>query len=189
MTLLSEEVDAPSGAQGSAAAPDFLAWVSRLATDHTRALVRAVRREGLVPDEVLDAVQEAFHTFLLLPEARALVSEDEEARRLLVVLARNAARNMRRRHHRALPHQALEDAAELAGDQPPVDELIEHAEEHLRLLGCMSRLAELQRRVVTLRTLDQVSGLEAARAIGMPPGRVAVLLHRARKALSDCMEG
>lgn len=170
-------------------ATDFLGWVSRLARDHTAALARTARREGLGPDDALDAVQEAFHTFLLLPEARSLVAASEEARKLLVALVRNAARNMRRLHHRAAPHEPLDDSAELAGDQPSVDELIERAEEHLRLLGCMDRLAELQRRVVTLRTLDQLSGLEAAQALDLPPGRVAVLLHRARKALLACLVG
>jgi DNA-directed RNA polymerase specialized sigma24 family protein len=35
--------------------------------------------------------------------------------------------------------------------------------------------------------LDQVSGLEAAAALELEPGRVAVLLHRARKALLACL--
>lgn len=175
----------------SAAGPakDFLGWVSGLARDHTSALARTARREGLGPDDALDAVQDAFHTFLRLPRARSLVAEDEEARRLLLALVRNAARNMRRRHHRAAPHDPLEDAAELPGDEPSVSELIERAEEHVRFLGCVGRLAELQRRVVTLRMLDQVSGLEAAGALGLAPERVALLLHRARKALLACLTG
>ncbi len=168
-------------------ATDFLGWVSRLAGQHTAALARTARAEGLGPDDALDAVQEAFHTFLVLPQARPLVARNEEARRLLVALVRNAARNQRRRHHRAMPHQPLDEAPELAGAEPSVQELIEHAEEHLRFLGCVGRLAELQRRVVTLRMLDQLSGQAAAAALGLAPGRVAVLLHRARKALRDCM--
>jgi RNA polymerase sigma-70 factor, ECF subfamily len=170
-------------------ATDFLGWVSRLARDQTVALARAARREGLGPDDALDAVQEAFQTFLLLPEARALAEVNEKARKLLVALVRNAARNMRRLHHRAAPHHPLDEVAEQAADQPTVDELIGRAEEHLRLSGCIDRLAELQRRVVTLRALDQLSGLEAAEALDLPPGHVAVLLHRARKALLACLVG
>lgn len=182
---MQDQLDAPAARPAS----DFLGWVSRLARDHTAALARTARREGLGPDDALDAVQEAFHTFLLRPEARSLVEVNEEARKLLVTLVRNAARNMRRLHHRGAPHDPLDDAAELATGQPSVDELIERAEEHLRLLGCMDQLAELQRRVVTLRTLDQLSGLEAAAALDLPPGHVAVLLHRARKALLACLVG
>lgn len=177
-----------ANAPGAGPVTDFLGWVSRLARDHTSALGRTARREGLGPDDALDAVQDAFHTFLLLPQARSLVAEDQQARKLLVALVRNAARNMRRRHHRAAPHDRLEDAGEPAGEEPSVDALIEHAEEHLRFLGCVGRLAELQRSVVTLRMLHELSGAETARALGMSPGRVAVLLHRARKALLACLE-
>jgi DNA-directed RNA polymerase specialized sigma24 family protein len=37
--------------------------------------------------------------------------------------------------------------------------------------------------------LDEVSLPEAARALQLQPGRVAVLLHRARKALEACLVG
>ena len=171
----------------SPATSNFLGWVSDLARAHSTALGRVARAEGLGPDDALDAVQEAFHTFLLLPQARTLVDEQDESSRLLSVLVRNVARNMRRRHHRAAPHDGVEDVAELPADEPSVEALIERAEEHVRFLGCVDRLAELQRRVVTLRMLDQFSGLEAAAALELRPGRVAVLLHRARKALLACL--
>ena len=169
-------------------ASDFLGWVARLARDHSAALARAARAEGVGPEDALDAAQEAFHTFLLLPQARELVSEDEEARKLLLVLVRNLARNMRRRHHRAVRHEDVDELRDLAApDESSVDELIAVAEEHVRFLGCVNRLAELQRRVVTLRMLDQLSGREAAAELDLAPGRVAVLLHRARKALQACL--
>ena len=46
------------------------------------------------------AVQEAFTTLLGLPQVRELSLDDEGAARLMAVLVRNAARNMRRRRHR-----------------------------------------------------------------------------------------
>jgi RNA polymerase sigma-70 factor (ECF subfamily) len=94
---------------------------------------------------------------------------------------------MRRRHHRALPHEPLEDEPSLAADEVSVDEAIERAEEHVRLLGCVNRLAEMQRQVVRLRMLQELSGLETAEQLGLEPGRVAVLLHRAKKALLECL--
>jgi len=176
------EIDGGGGSKGS-----FVRWVSELARVHSRGLAAAARKEGLGPADALDAVQEAFQTFLLLPQARSLVEEPRESASLLGVLVRNAARNMRRRHHRALPHEPLEDEPSLAADDVSVDEAIERAEEHVRLLGCVNRLAEMQRQVVRLRMLQELSGLETAKQLGLEPGRVAVLLHRAKKALLECL--
>lgn len=165
----------------------FFRWVSELARVHAGGLAATARREGLGPEDALDAVQEAFQTFLLLPQARSLVEEPRDSASLLGVLVRNAARNMRRRHHRALPHQPLEDEPEVPADEPSADEVVERAEEHVRLMGCVSRLAEMQRQVVRLRMLQELSGPETARQLGLEPGRVAVLLHRAKKALLECL--
>lgn len=166
---------------------ELIGWVSELAREHSAALVQAARREGLAPEDALDAAQDAFHTFLSLPYARLRTGNDDDARKLLVAIARNAARNMRRRHHRAVPHGDVDDASLLASDEPSADELIARAEEHARFQGCVDRLAELQRRVVTLRMLEQVSGLETARRLELRPARVAVLLHRAKKAVLACL--
>jgi RNA polymerase sigma-70 factor (ECF subfamily) len=51
----------------------------------------------------------------------------------------------------------------------------------------VGRLAEAQRAVVTLRMLDELPGEDVARALGLAPGHVAVLLHRAKASLRDCM--
>jgi RNA polymerase sigma-70 factor (ECF subfamily) len=165
----------------------FVRWVSELARVHSRGLAAAARKEGLGPEDALDAVQEAFQTFLLLPQARSLVEEPRGSASLLGVLVRNAARNMRRRHHRAIPHEPLEDEPPLAADEVSVDEAVERAEEHVRLLGCVNHLAKMQRQVVRLRMLQELSGLETAEELGLAPGRVAVLLHRAKKALLECL--
>lgn len=165
----------------------FTAWVSGLAREHARALAGAARREGLSADDALDAVQEAFHTLLSLPQGRPLAENLEDARGFLVVLVRNAARNMRRRHFRARPHEDADNLA-LASELPTTDEVIARAEDHLTLLGCVSRLAEAQRHVVTLRMLEELSGEDTARELGLTPGHVAVLLHRAKKVLLACID-
>jgi RNA polymerase sigma-70 factor (ECF subfamily) len=165
----------------------FVRWVSELARVHSRGLAAAARKEGLGAEDALDAVQEAFQTFLVLPQARSLVEVPKDSASLLGVLVRNAARNMRRRHHRAIPHGPLEDEPTLAAGEISVDEAIERAEEHVRLLGCVNHLAEMQRQVVRLRMLQELSGLETAEQLGLAPGRVAVLLHRAKKALLECL--
>jgi RNA polymerase sigma-70 factor (ECF subfamily) len=169
------------------AAPQFLGWVSDLARQHTRALSGIARAEGLSPDDALDAVQEAFQTFLALPEARTLIGQEQDSRRLLSTIVRNAARNMRRRAFRRLPHDELSDRAEIADDVPGVDELLTRAEDELRLMGCVSQLSDLHQRVVRLRMLEELSGDTVARELGLRPDHVATLLYRAKKELFRCV--
>jgi RNA polymerase sigma-70 factor (ECF subfamily) len=148
---------------------------------HARQLVAIARQEGLSPSDALDAVQDAYHTFLQRPDARELPSED--AARLLSTITRNAARNLRRRHHRARPHVEPDD---LVGEDRP-DLVAERAEITAQLVGCMAKLGETHRHVITLRVLEELSGHEAAEALGVTPNHVNVLLHRARKELERCM--
>jgi RNA polymerase sigma-70 factor (ECF subfamily) len=115
------------------------------------------------------------------PDARELPSDD--AARLLSTITRNAARNLRRRHHRARPHVELDDLD--GGDRPDV--VAERAEITAQLVGCMAKLGETHRHVITLRVLEELSGHEAAEALGVTPNHVNVLLHRARKELERCM--
>jgi RNA polymerase sigma-70 factor (ECF subfamily) len=70
---------------------------------------------------------------------------------------------------------------------PDADSLIERAEDHVRLQACVEDLCEIQRSVVTLRLLEERPGEDVARALGITPGHVAVLLHRAKAALRVCM--
>ena len=77
---------------------------------------------------------------------------------------------------------------EVPADAPSVDVLLAAAEEHVALLGCVSQLAEIQRLVVTLRVLEELSPEEVARTLGLTRGHIGVLLHRAKRALVDCIE-
>ena len=164
----------------------FLAWVGRLVHQHRSTLAAVARREGLSAEDAFDAVQEALHTFITLPEAQPLVDEPEQSRKLLVALTRNVARNRRRLHAVARPHgdEALDSIPAAAAS---VEETIVAAEEHVRLEGCMLTLAEVPRAVVTLRMLEDLPGEDVARTLGITPGHVAVLLHRAKASLLDCM--
>jgi len=167
----------------------FFGWVSDLARAHTRALSGVARAEGLSADDALDAVQEAFQTFLDLPEAKSLVGHEPDSRRLLSTIVRNAARNMRRRAFRRLPHEELTDSPEIADDVPGVDELLGRAEEELKLMGCVAQLSDLHQRVVRLRMLEELSGADVARELGVRPDHVATLLYRAKKELFRCVTG
>ena len=167
--------------------PAFLEWVGGLVHQHRADLAAVARREGLTPEDAFDAVQEALGTFMTLPEARPLVAQAEPSRKLLVTLTRNVARNRRRLHAVARPHDdgALEGLAATAAS---VEETILAAEEHVRLEGCMLTLAEIPRAVVTLRLLEERPGEDVARTLGLTPGHVAVLLHRAKASLLACMQ-
>ena len=153
-------------------------WIGHLAREHAGRLAAVARREGAGAIDALDLVQDAFHTLLERPEAVTLRDRPDEAARLLSAIVKNAARNARRRHHRARPHEDLDIPVEV---NPP-DPL-----EHERLGRCMAKLGEVHRHVITLRVLEELSGDEAARELGVTANHVGVLLHRARKQLEDCM--
>lgn len=172
-------------------------WVAALARDHAGALSAVARREGLSATDALDAVQDAFHTLLARPDAAALQDRPADAARYLGAIVRNAARNARRRHHRARVHDAYDDGAALADEFPApaaalpavaADVAIDRARELAQLGSCFAALGEAHRHVVALRVLEELSGDEAASALGVSAGHVAVLLHRARKQLARCME-
>ncbi len=142
----------------------------------------------MTAEDAFDVVQEAFGTFLTLPQAPALVDARDDSARLLTVLARNAARNRRRLAAVARPHDSDDAALDaLPAPTPSVDELIAAAEETVKLRGCVQSLGDVQRMVVTLRMLDEIDGQDVARALGITPGHVAVLLHRAKANLQACM--
>ena len=161
-------------------------WVSTLARDHAGRLAALARREGVTATDALDVVQDAFHTLIARPDSQALRDKPDDAARVLSAIVRNAARNLRRRHHLAKPHVDV-DAAALAAAAPAPDEAAERAETRAQLVGCMAKLGDVHRHVITLRVLEELSGEEAAQALGVSAGHVAVLLHRARKQLEACM--
>jgi len=176
------------GTATSGASPGFLEWVTRLVHTHRGRLYRLARREGLREEDSLDCVQDAFHTFLLLPQARQLVESNDDSIKLLSVLVRNQARNRRRKHETARAQDSGDEAlALLTTDAPSVDELIAQAQDFALMIGCLGTLGKLQRAVVSLRMLDEVAGENVAAMLGLPSSHVAVLLHRAKQNLRSCM--
>src|SRR5581483_5974531 len=144
-------------------------------------LAAIARREGLEGEDAVDCVQDAFCTFLQL----AMKGEaPEKAGAYLSGIVRNAARNKRRRHHVAKPHEPV---AEQAANVSLPDEELAKAEEHVRLRACVDRLCDTQRAVVTLRMLEERDGEDVAATLGISRGYVDVLLHRARSSLFACM--
>jgi len=175
-------------ARADHAEPAFARWVTRLVHDHRASLARVARGEGLLPEDAFDTVQEAFRAFLVRADAAELVEQPEGARKLLVVLTRNLARNRRRLHAAARPH--VTDARvvdELPDAAPSSEQVLESIEQREQLARCVGELGEAQRAVVNLRMLDEVPGQDVARMLDIAPGNVAVLLHRAKANLATCM--
>lgn len=158
---------------------DPLSVLSETARAERARLVAVARREGLDAEDAVDCVQDAFCTYL------RLVSSGEaprDAGAWLATIVRNGARNKRRLHHVAKPHEPIrEDHVALQ------EEDVARAEEHVRLRACVERLCDTQRAVVTLRMLEERPGEDVAAALGISRGYVDVLLHRARASLFACM--
>ncbi|MGZ5969632.1 MAG: RNA polymerase sigma factor [Polyangiales bacterium] len=158
---------------------DRLERLGTLARDRA-ALIGIARSEGLTAEESLECVQDALLTML---------SRDEESDHELATvkhMVRNAARNFRRRHRRALPHEPFDDSA-LAGENENAEGLVAHAEDVVRLRMCVAELCGVQRSVVMLRLLEERSGEDVADTLGITRGHVDVLVHRAKAALRVCM--
>jgi RNA polymerase sigma-70 factor (ECF subfamily) len=163
---------------------DLLERLSRLVREQRTSLAALARAEGLGAEDAVDCVQEGLCTFL---RRREQLPDDVDAwAASLATMVRNAARNRRRRHFVARPHEAL---AAQATDEPAIDDVIARAEEHVRLRACVEELCEIQKAVVTLRMLEEQPGEDVARALGISAAHVAVLLHRAKHALRACMTG
>lgn len=161
--------------------------MTALLRERRGALAALARAEGLGPEDAVDCVQEGSCTLWDLLRAGALAEEPAQWPAVLAGIVRNAARNRRRRHDRARPHEELDAHPELRAEEGLPELLLERAEEHLRLQLCVAQLCEVQRAVVTLRLLEERGGEDVARALGLTPGYVAVLLHRARRSLRECM--
>ncbi len=164
---------------------DALDALARLVHERRVELAGLARREGLGPEDALDCVHDAFCTFLQLA-LRGELAETAEHPRLVAGMVVNAARNRRRRHHLSRPHHAI-DALDAGDGAPSVEALVVHAEQCVRLRGCVDRLCKTQRTVVMMRLLEERPGEDVATALGITRGYVDVLLHRARASLRVCM--
>src|ERR1700683_2467402 len=118
---------------------DVLGTLERIVRAERAHLTRIARQEGLGAEDTLDSVRDAFCTFLQMALRGDLPGTEAEQVPLLAGIVRNTARNKRRRHHLAMPHRAI-DAIERADDAPSTETLVAHAEECVRLRGCVNSL-------------------------------------------------
>src|SRR5262249_4016931 len=136
---------------------DALDILGRVIKNERESLARLARKEGLGPEDAIDVVQDAFCTFLRLAQRGEV---PEEVAPFLAGIVRNAARNKRRRHHLARPHDEIDALPPLDGDDS--ESLVARAEDHVRLRACVDRLCDTQKAVVTLRLLEERGGEDVA---------------------------
>lgn len=167
--------------------PDVLTLLSDLARRGRGELVRIARREGTGPEDAVECVQDALCTFLQVAQKQQLPRDPAEWSAYLTGIVRNAARNKRRRHHVARPHDDLDALPVPSVAAESVEQLVAEAEEHVRLRACVDQLCETQKAVVMLRLLEEQPGEDVAASLGISRGYVDVLLHRAKASLRVCM--
>jgi RNA polymerase sigma-70 factor, ECF subfamily len=165
---------------------DILARLDRVVRENRVDLVRQARREGLNAEDAVDCVHDALCTFLQLSLRGDLRAASEERGAFLAGIVVNAARNWRRLHAHARPHDDI-DTVNPSAPGLSSEALIAYAEDCIRLEGCVSRLNETQRTVVLMRLLDERPGEDVAASLGLTRGHVDVLLHRAKRSLVKCM--
>ena len=167
-------------------AVDPIAALSDLIREQRGTLVRAARREGLSAEDAVECAQEGLSTFLQILQRGEAPSDRSGWAPFVTTIVKNAARNRRRRHHVALPHDTLDNTDALS-EEASAEELLAQAEEHVRLRACVERLCGTQRSVVMLRLLEERKGEDVAAVLGITRGHVDVLLHRAKVSLRECM--
>lgn len=168
------------------AATTALDLLGRVILSERGRLAALARREGLEPEDAVECVQDGLCTLLDRLGRDETVPAEARLRHTLATIVRNAARNRRRRHHRARPHLPIA-SVDLVSDTPSSDEWVVRAEEHVRLRACVAQLCETQRAVITLRLLEERHGEDVASTLGLTRGHVDVLLHRAKHSVRVCL--
>lgn len=164
----------------------FLGWVARLVHAHRARLLAYAVRRGLSAEDALDVVQDSFVPFLKLPQARNIAHLEEDSLKMLTVLVRHTLLNHKRKLARRQDGMLLDDDNFASNPRLDSETLVAQAEELARLRGCIFRMAELQRRVVTLSLLDEHSHERIAQILEISETYARVLMHRAREHLRHC---
>jgi len=142
---------------------------------------RFIGQLGVRPAEVDDLVQ---MTFLDVPHAAAAFDGRSAVRSWLFGLAAMVVRRHRRSVGRlaaglvAWGRQPLREA-------PSAGERLEIHEEAARAERALLRLSQKKREVFVMVELEEASGKDAARALGIPLATVWTRLHHARRELRE----
>lgn len=135
-------------------------------------VVRLARRLTGNPDDALDVLQETFAYLFRKFPGFALSARMTT---FLYPVVKNLSIAARRRRDR------------YAGDENAIDAVapqgVEHGQTRRELSVVLASLPEIQREVLLMRFVDDMSLLEIAAALGIPEGTVKSRLHNAIAAL------
>jgi RNA polymerase sigma-70 factor (ECF subfamily) len=153
---------------------------------HRQLVLSIARRAGAPPDLEEDALQEVFlRVFRYLPRFQPR----QPFAHWLSVVARNTCAKLRRRwcqRHRlsALFENGATDvfAQDFPHDRCPDKQLMHH-EKLAALEAGLGHLSAREREILERHTLGQEDAATLAASMGMSPGALRVVLHRARQKL------
>lgn len=176
---LADVAEAELGAADAAAPEDF----DRLYTEHFDFVWRTLRRLGVQPATVDDAVQDVF---IVMLRRRAEFRGQSSYRTWLYGIACNVAREYRRKQQRSADTAPISESQLAPGPGPH-----EHASsaEALRLIEhFLVTLDEPKRDVFILIELEQLSAPEVAQALGVKLNTVYSRLRAAREAFTRMVQ-
>jgi RNA polymerase sigma-70 factor, ECF subfamily len=121
-------------------------------------------------------------TFLEVPRAAAHFRGSSTVKTWILGLAANMARHQVRGEHRRRVHQGRYAMADRPSPKQP-DAQLERRRLLERITDALAALPDEQQVAFILCDLEQVSGVEAAKVLGVPEGTLWRRLHVARKAM------
>ncbi|NIR45533.1 MAG: sigma-70 family RNA polymerase sigma factor [Gemmatimonadetes bacterium] len=130
--------------------------------------------------EIEDAAQE---TFLRALDRIQTFDPDRPFAPWLYQIARNVARNRRKRGRREEPLSDIERSA--ASGEPAPSARVERDELRRLLAAAIDELPQQRRTAFTLTDIEEYPMTEVARLMGLSAGTVRSHVHHARRALRD----
>jgi len=155
--------------------------LARLFDENATSLVRLARLFVDHRDAAEDIVQEAF---LRMARSRHRVRDPEKVPAYLRSIVLNLARDHNRRGLLSLRH--VQSQTDL--DPSSVEEYLEIADDHRRMLDTLSKLPLRQRACLTLRYLNELGVSEIGETLGLSPNSVKTHLTRGLNALRDRLD-
>lgn len=172
-------------------------WVDAHGDRLFRYALSRIRDERAAEDLIQD-------TFLTAFKSRDKFKGESSELTWMIGILRNKIFEHLRKQSREVPldagaddderEEALFDGRHWRADAAPRDwgsdpqKNAESSEFAAALRACLDALTPAVARAFVLREMEGVGHQESAEALGVPPGRLAVLLYRARMRLRKCLE-
>jgi RNA polymerase sigma-70 factor (ECF subfamily) len=145
-----------------------------------RRYARALMRDNVAAD---DLVQDCLERAISRWHQRR---SDGDAKSWMFAILHNLAMNRLKQNTRRGPHIPVEEISEASIARPADQEARIH---HNDVMSALSRLPDDQRAVLLLVAVEDLSYIEAAKALDVPIGTVMSRLSRARARLREELAG